>query len=418
MAEDISGFSAQAQTVADVVEGFKTRTSRLFRMFETDFHKHVKENSATSDHCAACALSAPFDPHFVCRCKPAEPFRKWEECDTDKRSSKCNGSPCLYKVKKPLLSCGYCPRVYHVKCLPGNSKFKQLAASAVGDVNVTGNFACPECLKKQHVQRHGGVCLECADFVYLIKDIARLLGFLSACGVEAVDVWMSSWLADVKVLLELYRSHRIRHFVQGSRKTEIMNGLSDTDVFVIVDWWALKYGMRTEMMQQEGFGQGGRIAPHGAALFSRLLPTDKLPEGVAESSRAKMFRVTHHTIFTDQYKKNAWTTALMIQATLRQASLDDPRLRQAYLKCDNANDYAHVVLALALLSKMDPALCGNIQVVLILHNEPGEGKDWVDGNCGLTNMGLRRERAKGTNQSTAAQVSVLIVECMQWFQFC
>ena len=220
---------APPATVHAYVEGLLARAKMLFEMLTMEFPKHCAISSKVSEHCARCALSAPLDPHFDCRCAPDAPFKTraqkaGRELNDDEWQDACAAPECLFKLGRStgsLLLCDFCENVYHLKCLPGNSSYKKLPRGRQDDVDF--KFICPECRVTQHAAKHDEVCLPCSDFTWLFDDMHRLLSFLEENGASEVKLWMRKQLGDAAFLLGRFQSHLIRHYVQNRGKTNYQN---------------------------------------------------------------------------------------------------------------------------------------------------------------------------------------------------
>ncbi|CAF1537292.1 unnamed protein product, partial [Didymodactylos carnosus] len=153
-------------------------------------------------------------------------------------------------------------------------------------------------------------------------------------------------------LINAWKSHQLRSINQDVCRQQVIQGLSNTNIFVNLDW-----------------GMNWRI---GVVTRKQNIEENKEEENELDDQSNNKSNVSHqfeNTVFVhmfDHCTQDSKTVTAIIQDILKRTKSNDPQIKEAYIRLDNAGCYhcAQTLISLSQISKVTGA-CDRFAAVII-----------------------------------------------------
>ena len=352
--ERLANLFPDERDVLDLVTHFKQQLKQAQDMYHTAFYKHSSYQSQCGSHCRCFLLSETFGQAQATAClpeahadenqkqpTPLQPFEEWvrdthpELVDEDgvvedtAWNERCgcwtfdrtlvpghaaqNSAPPLLgshgcgkggqvESRQPLM-CEHCPNVVHNSsiCLYGIKNQSKLDAAL-------DDFVCAQCVKETDAEFHVNSCSECNILPHALAGIRRLLEALAKLGHQhSPDIarYLQGRFDKFESNLDNFVAHKIqdRHMVEAFAQE--LDGMQQGTFMCLADYAAKRFGLRSKMTQQDGYGQGaGRLSQHICTMFQKARPCD-VNEEYAPEQLNEILIVTMHNTCTDNASQGA-----------------------------------------------------------------------------------------------------------------
>ena len=243
---------------------------------------------------------------------------------------------------------------------------------------------------------HDMSCKECNAVLHVFSYAEAMIAALAAgqhASVEEVQQWEAQCADHLDGIRELL-AHKLRTRHQELAREQTVRSMSCGSAVITIDFmhkWLLLSRIES---QQQRFGKAG-TSMHGASAIVKVLPADLQERAAhwhqlsleqqqqlqadmaARSDSGGSYQVISiATPSCSDHKQDAWLTAAHWEVALQQLKKQVPYLCDIYPQCDNAPNY-HCTQFMDQAAGVATA-CG-LRLLEMWFNEPGEGKDLVDG---------------------------------------
>ncbi|XP_078382539.1 uncharacterized protein LOC144665220 [Oculina patagonica] len=183
-----------------------------------------------------------------------------------------------------------------------------------------------------------------------------------------------------------WKAHIMRTAHQEAAKTTVLDEMTSTQVFIVMDW-AIKFlPVCFRETQSEWFGKKGRSWHVSAAIT-------KTTEGEFE------VRTFVHAF--DQCAQDWFSVGSIIENVLTQLKTSQPGIKEAFLRSDNAGCYHCGPLMLAI-----PRISRRVGITIRRYDfsDPQSGKDICDRRIATMKSHMRRYLNEGNDINTASEM--------------
>lgn len=233
---------------------------------------------------------------------------------------------------------------------------------------------------------HDLACDRCEDLCDVLSEIeAEIHKAGSSVTSEELARLQFEYKNAVKSITD-WKSHILRTINQDQAKQDVLNSLDQENCFVIMDW-AMKFlPMVFREKMSDFFGKRGK-SWHVSAIITR--------------SPAKDFDVECLVHLFETCKQDCFAVAGILEDVLKTVKKENPKIRRAYLKSDNAGCYHNAQL---LLTIDDISKTSGIDIVRYDFSDPQAGKDVCDRKLAHMKAHIRRYVNEHNDVTTASEM--------------
>lgn len=214
---------------------------------------------------------------------------------------------------------------------------------------------------------------------------------------QSTDEIHHELLGDCAHKIKLYQTHRIRVAVQRIAINAIMDGLTNVQALLVMDF---KMKFEAEYYREKTtdfYGKKGS-SWHGTMVYSR--PTEQ--QKIDSPKELEPHQITYYDHISSGDSKQDWKAVLTyFEATIMRMKQDLPHVNTIYVQSDNARCYKTPGLLLGMF-----VVCQKhkVQIISFIHSGVQDGKGPIDGHFATAMKHVIRYVNRGNNVVTSVEL--------------